>query len=187
MGNVKTIQNPGNFEISKNLKTLLLVFCGVGLVTFLVGLKLDSTRTWVSFLMNHFYFLSLALGGIFFASIQWLTGAMWSAPIRRLSESLASYLPIVLLTFLVLYFGISDLYIWSHESHVKGDLILEGKSGYLSVGFFMVRNALAILVWIAFAAKMIRNSLQQDQSRDYALTEKNRVLSPLFLILFGVL
>ena len=187
MGHVKTIQNPGNFEISKNFRVLLLGFSAVGLVTFLIGLKLDSTRTWVSFLMNHFYFLSLALGGIFFASIQWLTGAMWSAPIRRLSESLASYLPVVLVTFLVLYFGISDLYIWSHESHVKGDLILEGKSGYLSVGFFMVRNALAILIWIGFARKMIGHSLKQDQTRDYALTEKNRVLSPLFLILFGVL
>ena len=46
MGHVKTIQNPGNFEISKNFRVLLLGFSAVGLVTFLIGLKLDSTRTW---------------------------------------------------------------------------------------------------------------------------------------------
>jgi hypothetical protein len=186
MAHSTTIKNPGTFEISSGLKILCVVFALVGIATFLAGLKLDPSRAWVSFVMNHFYFMCLALGGLFFASIQWITGAMWSAPVRRLSEAFTSYLPVVGITFIILYFGIHDLYIWSHPDHVQGDLILEGKSGYLNVGFFVIRNLIAVGIWIFFSQKMVGNSIAQDQTQDYALTLKNRALSPAFLILFGI-
>jgi hypothetical protein len=126
------------------------------------------------------------LGGAFFAAIQWLTGAMWSAPIRRLSESFTAYLPFVLISMVVLYFGIHHLYIWSHPEHVKGDIILEGKSGYLSTGFFMVRQLVAVLIWLFFAKKMVGNSLAQDVKGGMFHTLKNRALAPAFLALFAV-
>lgn len=181
-----TIKNPGTYEVSGGTKAVLAILALVGVATFLAGLKMDPQHVWVSFVHNHFYFMCLGLGGTFFAAIQWLTGAMWSAPIRRLSESFSAYLPFVLVTFAILYFGIPQLYLWSHAEHVQGDLVLEGKSGYLSTGFFSIRNVIAILIWIFFSMKMIGNSISQDKSGDYALTLKNRKLAPAFLLLFGV-
>src|SRR3954463_13092987 len=122
MANSTTIKNPGTFEVSGGTKALLGVFVAVGVVTFALSLKADPSRAWAAFVHNHFYFMSLALGGLFFASIQWITGAMWSAPVRRVSEALTAYLPVALLAFVVLYFGIHNVYTWSHASHVKGDL-----------------------------------------------------------------
>jgi hypothetical protein len=181
-----TIHNPGNFETSSGLKTLFLVFIAIGVVAFAAGLSMDTQRTWVSFMISHFYFMSLAIGGLFIAAIQWLTGAMWSAPVRRFSESFTSYLPIALVMVVVLYFGMHHLYVWTDMTHVHGDKVLEGKSGYLSIGFFMVRNIVAVLIWLFFAKKLIGNSIAQDTSKDASLTLKNRSLSPLFLILFGL-
>ena len=181
-----SIQNPGSFEISGQLKMVLMVFTGIGALTFAAGLAVDPTRMWVGFLLNHFYFFSLALGGLFFAAIQWITGAMWSAPIRRLSESFTSYLPVVLITFGLIYFGIPKLYIWSHADHVIGDLVLEGKSGYLSPIFFGLRNVIALLLFIFFAYKMVGNSIAQDETGDLKFTLKNRVLSPIFLMIFAL-
>jgi hypothetical protein len=89
-------------------------------------------------------------------------------------------------TFAILCLGIPNLYIWSHAEQVQGNIVLEGKAGYLSVPFFAIRNIVAIAIWIFFAYKMIRNSVMQDASRDYALTQKNRGMAPIFLILFGV-
>lgn len=181
------IQNPGTFEFSPNVRTGFIVLAVIGIVTFLAGLKLNPERAWTSFLINHFYFMSLALGGLFFASLQWVTGSMWSAPVRRLIESFTAYLPVVLITFAILSLGVPKLYLWSHAEHVVGDMVLEGKSGYLSFGFFVIRNVLAIGIWLFFAYVMIRNSLAQDKTGDYGLTLKNRALSPIFLILFGLL
>jgi hypothetical protein len=186
MTTATTIKNPGTFQASGGLKTLLFIFTGIGVAAFAAGLKMSPERAWASFVQNHFYFMSLALGGLFFAAIQWITGAMWSAPVRRLSESFTSYLPFVLVTFAILYFGIPNIYLWSHAEHVTGDLVLEGKSGYLSSGFFTIRNFVAIAAWIFFAFKMVKNSIAQDATGDYALTLKNRTLAPGFLILFAL-
>jgi hypothetical protein len=69
---------------------------------------------------------------------------------------------------------------------VKGDLVLEGKTGYLSIGAFMGRNLVAVAIWIFFAKKLIGNSLTQDTTKDVGLTLKNKALSPVFLILFAL-
>ena len=186
MAHTMAVPNPGRFQISSGLQTLLILFTLIGVGTFFAGMSLDSKRTWFSFVHNHFYFMSLGLGGLFFATLQWLTGAMWSAPIRRISEAFTAYLPIAFITCALLYFGIHDLYTWSHPEHVKGDLILEGKASYLNVSFFMVRDLLSLGLWIFFARHMIGNSILQDTASDFSYTRKNRALSPVFMILFAL-
>lgn len=185
-GHVGEIKDPGRFQIPSGLKSILLIFAVVGVVVFVMGLLTDPTRAWSSFIINHFYFMSLCLGGLFFAAIQWLTGAMWSAPIRRICESFTAYLPIVLITLVILFFGIHDLYHWSHPEAVKGDMILEGKAGYLSTPFFIVRNLIAVGLWFFFAKKLVSRSIAQDETKDYELTLKNQKWTPAFLIIFAL-
>ena len=185
MANEK-IQNPGTFQVPSAVKAAFLVLAAIGVATFAFGLSSDPTRAWASFIQNHFYFMCLGVGGVFFASIQWLTGAMWSAPVRRVSESFTAYLPFALITMAILYFGIDHLYICSHADHVKGDVVLEGKAGYLSPVFFMVRNLLAIALWWLLSRKMIGNSIAQDTDGDYKHTLTNRKLAPAFIALFGI-
>jgi hypothetical protein len=181
-----TIPNPGSYEVSSGAKTGFAALAAIGVATFIFGLMTDPHRAWAAFVHEHFYFMCLGLGGAFFAAIQWLTGAMWSAPIRRLSEAFTAYLPFALVTVIVLYFGIHHTYIWSHAEHVKGDIVLEGKSGYLSPTFFIIRQIVAVLVWIYFARKLVGNSIAQDASGDFSFTLRNRKLAPAFLALFGV-
>ena len=180
------VRNPGTFALPGGLRTLFTVFAVIGIAAFAGGLAVDAKRAWFTFLHNHFYFLSLALGGAFFASVQFLTGAMWSAPVRRLAESFTAYLPVGVVTFAVLYFGMHHLYVWTHADHVVNDPILQGKSGYLNISFFMIRNLVALgLMWF-FAKKLIGNSIAQDSTKDYALTLRNRGLAPGFLLIFAI-
>jgi hypothetical protein len=181
-----TIPNPGPFQISGGLKTLFIVFAVVGVAAFALGLQQDAPRAWSSFLLNHFYFMSLALGGLFIAALQWLTSAMWSAPVRRISESFTAYLPVALVLSVVLYFGLHDLFIWTDPAVVKADTVLSHKEGWLSINFFMIRDIIAIALWIFFAKIMIGNSIAQDTSKDAKLTLRNRRLSPAFMIIFGL-
>jgi hypothetical protein len=182
----ETIKNPGNFEVSGGVKSLFIIFAAIGVATFAFGVTQDPHRAWASFLVNHFYFMSLGLGGLFIAAIQWLTSAMWSAPVRRISESFTAYLPVAVIMAIVMYFGIHHLYIWDDATTVAGDIVLKGKAGWLSKNSFIIRDAVAIIVWILFAKKMIGNSIKQDTTKDLSLTLKNRALSPMFLIIFGL-
>jgi hypothetical protein len=180
------IPNPGTFQFSGGAKAVFLVLAALGVVVFAFGLMTSPDRAWAAFVHNNFYFMCLALGGTFFAALQWMTGAMWSAPVRRLSEAFTSYLPFAFLMVIVLYFGIHHIYIWSHPEHVKGDIVLEGKAGYLSPTFFIIRQLVAVGIWIFFSRKMIGNSISQDKDGSNIWTLKNRVLSPAFMVIFGV-
>jgi len=161
-----------------------LLVLGLGLA-FMAYTK-DPKRFWPALVHNHFYFLSLAVGGLFFAAIQWVTNAMWSAPVRRLAESFTAFLPWLLVSFAVLFFGLKDIYKWTDATLVASDIMLSGKKAYLNVPFFVIRNVVGILVWIGFSAVMIGNSLKQDETKDPSITGRNRVFGPIFLMLFAI-
>ncbi len=185
------IKNPGPLSIPGSFKGVLIGFLAIGVAVFFWTLRSDPSRAWSNYVMNHFFFLSLGLGGVFFAAIQWLTGAMWSTPIRRLGEAFTAYLPVSIVFMGLLYLGIHTLYPWSHPEHVQGDIVLEHKAGYLNVAFFMIRNLLAFGIWILFARKMVGLSVKQDTAGkgpagEDAAGNKNRILAPIFLILFAL-
>src|SRR5690606_22754739 len=52
---------------------------------------------------------------------------------------------------------------------------------------FIIRNLIALGIWMFFSWKLIGNSLLQDTRQgDYSINLKNRVLAPIFLILFAI-
>lgn len=185
-GHAMEIKNPGTLQGVGTLRTVTIVLAVLGFAAFAAGLKADSSRAWATFVINHFFFMSLALGGVIFACFQWISGAMWSAPVRRLAESLTGYLPFVFVTMIVLFFGIHSLYHWSHPEVVKGDILLEGKAGYLNIPFFVIRGLVSLAVWGLFAKMLIGNSLKQDTTRSMNETRANQRITPPFLILFAI-
>lgn len=180
------IQNPGPFRAPAGVKTLLLVLAVAGIGGWALALKTNPDRAWSSLVINHFFFFGIAICGLFFASIQWLTSARWSAAIRRIMESFTAYLPFALLSLIAIFFGIHHLYHWSHPEVVQHDAMLSAKSGYLNTSFFIVRNVVAFVLWFLFTKILIGNSLKQDQNGDASLTLKNKKLAPIFLITFAV-
>ena len=181
------LKNPGKLPAVPQLNLLFIVLFALGAGAFAMALKTDLTRAWGSFALNYFFFMCFAVGGLFFAAIQHATNAMWSAPVRRIAEAYTSFLPFVLILFVILaVFGLHHLYEWSHPDVIAADAALRGKVGYLNGKFFIIRNVIAILLWIFFAKAIVGNSLKQDATGDFRYTKKNRVLAPLFLIVFAL-
>jgi hypothetical protein len=185
-GQTHELKNPGPYRFSPAVRPVLIVLILIGVLSFGFGLVTDAKRAWASFLHEHFFFMSLAIGGVFLAAINYITGAMWATPLKRIYESFMSYLPFVVLTFIAIVVGIHQIYEWTHPEFVKGDIVLEGKAGYLNITFFVIRNLVALAIWIFFSMKILKNSREQDQTKAYALTVSNQRLAPVFLILFAI-
>jgi hypothetical protein len=184
---IETVRNPGPLKLESSTTMLFTALAVVGLAALIGGIFMNAPHGWTSLLISHFYFMSLAIGGLFICAIQYATNAMWSAPIRRLAESFSAYMPIVLIGFLVIAFvGMPHLFQWSHPDYVKGDIVLEQKASYLNVTFFIIRNLVAIALWFFFKAKLVGNSVAQDKDGDFSHTAKNRVYAPAFLIVFAL-
>jgi len=159
---------------------------GVGVLGFLFGLNLDSPRLWPGFLLNAFYFLTLALGAIVFVSIHHVSNAGWSTALRRIPEAMMTYLPIGAVTMLLTFFGRHSIYEWTHFGIAQVNEALKAKASLLNTPFFFARMAVMLVVWLAFALVLWRESRRQDEDGLFEHTTKNKKYSAIFLPVFAI-
>lgn len=154
------------------------------IVGFFVGE--NSDRFFQSYLVNFCFYLSLALGALFFVLVQHLTGATWSVVVRRIAETISGNLWIMALLFIPIAVSLPRLYEWAHPEIVAGDPILTAKQGYLNPAFFWIRSAVYFLIWILLATYFQRKSLAQDQAADIQSTLSMERVSAPGTILFAL-
>ena len=161
-----------NFEAPKYLRSLLMGFAAIGLICLAAGFIVDQKRAWAGLLVLGFFLLSLVLSGGFFASLQFIAGASWSVVVRRIPEMTIPLLPYVGIIFVILFFGIGELYEWSHEEVVEKDHILQQKKAFLNTPFFIGRVIFYFIVWYTLGNALKNNSLKQDETKDPKLRLK---------------
>jgi hypothetical protein len=165
---------------------------GVGLVSFGAALALAASssggwaRFYPAYLVSFVFFLSLALGALFFVLVQHVTRAGWSVSVRRLAEGVAPnvFLPMAFLAIPVLL-GLDTLYPWTDSAAVSTDHLLHAKQPWLNVPFFLGRTAFYFVVWSVLAIWFHRTSTKQDASGDPRLTTRMETGSTAALILFA--
>jgi hypothetical protein len=173
------------FVPSNNLKTVMWVLIGLGLLSFVIGLR-SPERLWPAYLTAFFYFSCLGLGGLFFTSIQHIAKAGWSTSIRRLSESMTAFIPFILVGGIILLLGMKTLFPWADPAVVASKPLVAAKVDYLNVQFFAVRLVLFCVGWLVFRHLIVGNSVKQDSSGDESLTHKNVGLSIGFILFFAI-
>lgn len=163
-----------------------LILFGAGLVLGVVGLFADYHRALLNYLMAYMFILSIGIGALLLIALEYVGGADWSVPIRRVVEFLAAIVIILPILVIPLVFNIHDIFHWAHEEAVSSDAILKGKSPYLNETFFIIRVFAILVIWGLFYYLLIRNSNAQDKSHDQLLTKKNIILSAIFIPVFAI-
>ncbi|PKK83136.1 MAG: hypothetical protein CVT49_10020 [candidate division Zixibacteria bacterium HGW-Zixibacteria-1] len=166
--------------------TIALVIGVIGLALSIVGYFVDTAQFYHSYLTAFVYWLLIGLGGLFFSMLHHLVGAKWSVVIRRFTENLAMIVPFMIIFFIPIIFGLHDLYHWSHSDVVADDALLQGKSGYLNVPFFIIRAVVYFLIWFTICRILCGASLQQDRGHSEVLAGRMRIVSAPGTILFAL-
>lgn len=176
-----------NMKVTGRLKTIYSVSIFIGVLVFALTLLKDQDRAWHSYLTAFFYFLSLALGGLFFAAVQHMTRAGWSVNIRRFAEAISAFLPVATVLGLVLmFFGADNLFIWLDKATVAQDKLLQWKAAYLNQTFYWIRVVGFFGLWLWFGHKLVGYSIAQDKSGDESLTHKLMPWSVIFVMVFAL-
>ncbi len=151
------------FKVGSKFRTSMFVMIAIGLITIVAGfLTGDTHRTWANLLLNNFYFLSLAIGAIFWMTMQAITQSGWSSSYLRIPQAMGIYLIVSFVLWFVMFFGIHDLYHWSHTEAVQNDPILLHKSAYLNLPFFALRFVVFFALWIFITIRIRRMSIKED-------------------------
>ena len=151
-----------------------LVLFGAGAAIY--GLSAAPDRTWPNLLLNGVYITSLALSALFFLTTQRLTGARWSANLRRIPEAMALALPFVSPLVLLAFLGRQTLFPWSRPGAFDHVPAFAGKIQYLQTPRVFTRTVIVLVCWIVFAVLFRRASVQQDRKPEMNLALHARMV-----------
>ncbi len=137
-----------------------------------------------SWLVSFLFFLSLALGALFFVLIQYAAQGGWGIVLRRIGETTFATLPVMAALFLPVLLGLRDLYSWTVPGAAEHDALLRWKEPYLNVPFFLIRAALYFGSWSFIALLYYRGSHGQDATGDPGVSARlRRLAGPAIIVL----
>jgi hypothetical protein len=146
----------------------------------------NSKQFLFSWLVSFMFFLSLALGALFFVLIQYASQGGWGIVVRRIGETVFTTIPVLAALSVPVFLGLHGLYEWSHAEAVEQDALLQWKAPFLNVPFFLIRAAIYFICWSAIALFYFRGSRSQDASGDHAISARLRLLAGPALIVLAL-
>ena len=187
------------YELTQNNKIMPLVMMAIGVAAIVVGFMTDPVRAWAVLLHNDFYFTAMALGATFFIAFNYVAQAGWAVGIKRVPEAIGGFLKFGMVGLILIFiFGHHDLYHWTHHHLYEKfladgvtpnpdyDRILDGKSGYLNMPFYITRIVLYAVIWIGFTYLFRKHSLAEDTEGGLTHYKKCVTYGAVFLVLFAV-
>ncbi len=177
----KKVQLSGKFKIA------MIIMIVIGLISVIIGFVTeDGKRAWANLLLNNYYFLSIAIGATFWLAIQYITQSGWSAAYLRIPMAMSNYFIVSAVLFAIMFFGVHDLYHWSHAEEVARDPILQHKAPYLNVPFFAIRFVIFFALWILLTFRIKKLSLKEDQIGGIEMFGKTEFTAKVFIFVFAV-
>jgi len=149
-----------------------------------------KNKPWSALYVALFFFFMIALAALAFYAIQHAAQAGWPVVLFRVMEAITAYVPVggvLIFVFLVLSsLHLNHLFVWMDPEVVAHDELIQNKSGYLNVPFFLLRAAIYIGGWVFYRQYARRKSLAQDNASDLANFTKLFKASAGFLVFFLV-
>lgn len=173
-------------ELPANLSKIGILLFVIGAVLSLVAFYVDQERAIFNYLVTYMMIVSIGLGSLFLIALEYIAGADWSTPIRRIPEFFAMLLPVLLVLVIPILVFNHDLFHWAHKEVVAEDKLLQGKAPYLNESFFYIRTFVFIGLWSLFFWILTKNSRKQDESKDQSLTKRNIRFSAIFIPVFAI-
>jgi hypothetical protein len=163
--------------VPRQITLVALVSGVIGLILTIVAGIGNPTGFFRAYLLGYTFWLGLSLGCLGLALVQFLTGGHWGLATRRILEAASATLPMMALLFVPLLFGLPQLYAWARPADVAADPVLQHKSVYLNIPFFIIRSVVYLVAWVAIGSLLRRWSAAEDTAEDPLMLRRLQRLS----------
>lgn len=157
-----------------------------GLAACAIAGIFDPLQFFRSYLVGFLFWLAIAVGCLALLMLYHAVGGSWGFVIQRITEAGSRTLPLMALLLVPILFGVRLLYIWARPEDVGADPLLQHKSIYLNVPFFLARMVLYFGLWVAISILYNRWSEQHDATGDPSRIDNAETLAGPGLIIYGV-
>ncbi|HEV2716733.1 MAG TPA: hypothetical protein VGU64_15835, partial [Terriglobales bacterium] len=160
------------------VRNIALVVGALLIVILLLGLFLNRDQFFHAYLVGFIFWTGITAGSLALLCLQHLTGGAWGLVIRRVLEATTRTLPLMIVLFLPIAFGLKHIYAWTHSEVMQQSPALQDKAAhYLNPSLFILRAAIYFGIWLVIAGLLNRLSLQQDRAPTSRLRKQMQMLS----------
>lgn len=151
-----------------------------------------SNKPWSALYVACLFFFLISVGVLAFYAIQHASQAGWSPVVFRVMEGITAYmLPGAIILFVILLLSASHfnhIFVWMDADVVANDKVIQGKSSFLNIPFFLIRAAVFMAGWLLYRFVSRKYSLKQDNEPENAVLIHKKLLkaSAAFLVFFIV-
>jgi len=103
--------------------------------------------------------------------------SVWGLVIRRVLEASTRTLPLMMVLFVPIAFGLRQIYPWTDSGFMQQTEALRTKASYLSPTFFLGRVVLYFLLWSVMAWLLNWLSMQQDRTAAKSIRKRLQMIS----------
>ncbi|MDT3738745.1 MAG: quinol:cytochrome C oxidoreductase [Candidatus Kapabacteria bacterium] len=150
------------------------------------GFATDSVRASYNLIIIFMWLFSIGFGALFLVALEYIVGADWSVPFRRVTEILAAVVFIVPIISLPLFLNMEQVFVWINPQVIEADKYVQGKVPYLNETFFVVRNAVIFAIMWIFYYLLAGRSFMQDKSKNPKVNKLSAKFSAAFMPLFAI-
>src|SRR5690554_1292332 len=152
----------------------------------------EANKPWSALYVAAIFFFLIAVGVLAFYAIQHASQAGWSPVVFRVMEGITAYVPIgavimlLLLLASALHINHNHLFVWMDKEVVANDVIVQGKTGFLNVPFFLIRAVIFLGGWAWYRHVSRKISIRQDNEPENAIQLHKKMVkaSAGFLVFF---
>ncbi len=156
----------------------------MALAFWAVGTLLHPDQIFQSYLVGYLFWSGIALGSLAVLMLQYLTGGEWGVVIRRPLEAATRTLPLLVLLFIPLAFGMQRLYMRAYAAQAA-DTTPPSQDPYLFTKFLLLRAAIYFAAWLLLAYLLNHWSTEQDRTTDPRWSKRLQTLSGPGLVVYG--
>ena len=159
------------------ISTRALIVGVVFTVLLIIGGLLDRTQFFRAYLIGFVFWIGITVGSLALLMLQHLTGGVWGLVIRRVLEASTRTLPLMMVLFVPIAFGLRQIYPWTDSGFMQQTEALRTKASYLSPTFFLGRVVLYFLLWSVMAWLLNWLSMQQDRTAAKSIRKRLQMIS----------
>lgn len=163
----------------------------IGAVSIAAGFALAGEhamlRLGFNSLISFAFVFSVGIGSLFLVALEYIAGAVWSVPFRRVAEIFATLLVVAPILAIPVWMNLHGMYHWTHLEEVAKDVMLSNKQPYLNESFFYIRTAVIFALLILFYVIFTKSSIKQDSlgASDQTISKRNIKFSAAFMMFFA--
>ena len=150
-----------------------------------IGLFTKPTEFYRAWLPAFIFWFDIVAGALGILCLQYVTGAEWGVLIRRPLGAAARTMPLFILFWLPLVFGMQHVYIWANHDVVAHDPHLQTKAAlWLNPTGWIIRSLLYFVLWSIWAWRIRALSLKFYQDRSPFVELSRRKWSAAGLVVY---